>query len=47
MFVRWNERHKLGGVLSAFLILSMVQNIKKGERVYDADDGKGSDCKKI
>ena len=41
MFVRRNERHELGGALSAFLILSMVQNIKRGEWVYDADDGKG------
>ena len=41
MFVRRNERHELGGALSAFLILSMVQNIKRGEWVYDVDDGKG------
>ena len=41
MFVRRNERHELDGALSAFLILSMVQNIKRGEWVYDADDGKG------
>ena len=41
MFVGLNERHELGRVLSAFLILSMVQNVKRGDWVFDADDGKG------
>ena len=48
MFVRRNERHELGGALSAFLILSMVQNIKKVESgCMMLMMEKGSDCKKI